>query len=104
MKAPLRFLLAVLSFASLALSAMHGADAAGASLPRKKVLYFSKMSVAPQSHGVALRRDGQPSLSESVLTELGAKHDLEFTFSKDGSLFSDAYLAQFDAASIASGR
>lgn len=65
--------------------------------PSKKVLYFSKMSVAPQSHPVALRKDGQPSWSENVLTGLGAKNRIEWVFSKDGSLFSDAYLAQFDA-------
>lgn len=68
-----------------------------AALPPKRVLYFSKMSVAPTSHTVALRVDGQPSLSERIFATLGATHDIEFTFSKDGRLFSDAYLAQFDA-------
>ena len=31
-----------------------------------------------------------------MLTDLGSKQGLEFTFSKDGSLFAPAYLAQFD--------
>jgi type 1 glutamine amidotransferase len=39
----------------------------------------------------------RPSYAEAVLTKLAAKNDIEFTTSKDGSLFSTAYLAQFDA-------
>ena len=31
-----------------------------------------------------------------MLLELGAKNGWEFTFSKDGSLFTPEYLAQFD--------
>lgn len=81
----------------LALSLAPARAAESAAPARKKVLYFSKMSVAPASHTAALRIDGKPSLSERVFTELGVAHNLEFTFSKDGRLFSDAYLAQFDA-------
>ena len=32
-----------------------------------------------------------------MLKEIGAKNNIEFVFSKDGSLFTPAYLAQFDA-------
>ena len=95
MTCSLRFLL-TLVVGALSIGGVAYAAEGGAAGP-KKVLYFSKMSVAPQSHTVALRKDGKPSPSEVVLAELGAKHAIEFTCSKDGSLFSEAYLAPFDA-------
>lgn len=61
----------------------------------KKVLFFSKSSGF--EHSVIKRNAGNPAYAEQVLKELGAKHGYEFTFSKDGSLFTPAYLAQFDA-------
>src|SRR5881227_146866 len=63
--------------------------------PTRKVLFFSKSSNF--EHAVIKRKDGQSSFVENVLTELGPKHGIEFTFSKDGSLFAPEYLAQFDA-------
>src|SRR5689334_20633281 len=60
-----------------------------------KVLFFSKS--ANFEHAVIKRKDGQPSFVEKVLAELGPRHDIEFTFSKDGSLFTPEYLAGFDA-------
>jgi type 1 glutamine amidotransferase len=59
-----------------------------------RVLYFSKSS--GYEHSVVKRVDGKPSYSENVLTALAAKHDLAVTYSKDGSLFSPEYLANFD--------
>lgn len=98
MKNSLRFLLTVGCVVTLACGIARAASAGAAtSAATKKVLYFSKMSVAPTSHPVALRKDGALSPSEKVLTELGAKHGVVFTFSKDGTLFSDEYLKQFDA-------
>ena len=91
----LRLLLTLFVIVSCAPGGSRAAEPSSG--PEKKVLSFSKMSVAPQSHTVALRHDGKPSLSEQVLADLGAKHHIAFTFSKDGSLFSAAYLAQFDA-------
>jgi type 1 glutamine amidotransferase len=61
----------------------------------RKVLFFSKSSNF--EHAVIKHTDGQPSFVEKILTELGPKHGIEFTFSKDGSLFSPEYLAKFDA-------
>ncbi len=60
-----------------------------------RVLYFTKSS--GYEHAVVGHAPGAPSHSESVLLELGAKHGIAFVFSKDGSLFSPAWLAQFDA-------
>jgi type 1 glutamine amidotransferase len=75
---------------ALALSA-HAAD----SQPTKKILFFSKSSNF--EHAVIRERNGQPSFVQRVLQDVGPKHGIEFTFSKDGSKFSPEYLAQFDA-------
>jgi type 1 glutamine amidotransferase len=62
----------------------------------KKILFFSKSSgfihdaINPdgkKGHGYAFR----------VLDALGAKNQIEFVYSKDGTLFTPEYLAQFDA-------
>ena len=63
--------------------------------PRKKVLFFSKSSNF--EHAVIKRKNGQPSYVETVLSDIGPKRGIDFTFSKDGSLFAPDYLAQFDA-------
>src|SRR5437870_1914631 len=68
---------------------------APAATPLRKILFFSKSSGF--EHSVITYKNGQPSYAEKQLTELGLKNNWEFTFSKDGSLFSPAYLAQFDA-------
>jgi uncharacterized protein len=64
-----------------------------ASTPRK-ILFFTKSS--GYEHEVISWKKGKPSHAEKVLLELGAKNGWEFTFSKDGSLFTPEYLAQFD--------
>ena len=58
------------------------------------VLFFSKSSGF--EHSVIKRVDGKPSFAENQLAALGPRHELEFTFSKDGSLFTPEYLARFD--------
>ncbi len=75
-----------------------------ATLPTKKVLFFTKSS--GYEHSVI--RDPSkpfkpgpgseiPGLAFQVLKAIGAKDNIDFVFSKDGSLFNAAYLAQFDA-------
>lgn len=59
-----------------------------------RVLYFTKSSGF--EHSVIKWVDGKPSYSEKILTALGAKNEIEFTFSKDGSHFTADYLAQFN--------
>ncbi len=63
---------------------------------RKKVLFFSKSSGFEHD---AIKTQDNPKFGFAfrTLKELGDKHNIEFTFSKDGSLFSKEYLAQFDA-------
>lgn len=60
-----------------------------------RILYFTKSS--GYEHSVVRQANGQPSHSEAILSRLGAEHDIDFTFSKDGSLFTPEYLAGFDA-------
>ncbi len=59
-----------------------------------RVLYFTKSS--GYEHSVIRQDNGAPSLSEKVLAELAAKHDLKITVTKDGSLITADYLAKFD--------
>ena len=61
----------------------------------KRILFFSKSSGF--EHSVIYWKNGQPSYAEKVLLDIGAKQGWEFTCSKDGSKFSPAYLATFDA-------
>ncbi len=80
--------LAALGFASATLLAAEPGQP-------KHILFFSKSSGF--EHSVISYKTGQPSLVEKALLELGPKHQWEFTFSKDGSLFTPEYLAKFDA-------
>src|SRR6185437_5899699 len=66
--------------------------------PAKKILFFTKSSGF--QHSVIQRPAGDPSklaYAEQILTYLGAKNGFEVTCSKDGSLFTPAYLDSFDA-------
>lgn len=62
---------------------------------RRKVLFFSKSSGF--EHSVIHRPNGEPSFAEKLLQQWGPEQNVEFTFSKDGSLFTPEYLDQFDA-------
>jgi len=84
----------ILAAALLGSQAVWAADSSAAKRP-KKVLFFSKSSGF--EHSVIKRVEGKPSHAEKVLSELAPKHNIEFTFSKDGSLFTADYLAGFDA-------
>jgi len=96
-----RYLLLALALALPASVAL--ADDASA-LPMKRILFFSKS--AGYEHSV-IKEPSRPftpgpgsevaGLAFKVLEDLGAKNNIEFVFSKDGSLFSKDYLAQFDA-------
>ena len=62
---------------------------------KKKILFFSKSSGF--EHSVISWKNGQPSWAEKQLSVIGQKNGWEFTFFKDGSLFSPEYLKGFDA-------
>ncbi len=82
-----------LLFASLLAFTALSASALAATKP--KILFFSKSSGF--EHPVISYKTGTPSLVEKALSTLGEKNGWEFTFSKDGSLFSPEYLKQFSA-------
>jgi type 1 glutamine amidotransferase len=63
--------------------------------PPHKVLFFSKSSGF--EHSVIKRIGDKPSFAERLLKDIGPGHGVEFTFSKDGSLFAADYLAGFNA-------
>ena len=66
-----------------------------ADAPKRQVLFFSKS--AGFEHSVIKVKDGQPSYADKILMELGAKHNIEFTCTKNGSVFTPEGLAKFDA-------
>jgi hypothetical protein len=77
---------------------------APAPLAAKRVLFFTKSSGYEHSVIRDPSRPFKPSpgsevpgLAFQVLKVIGARENIEFVFSKDGSLFNPAYLAQFDA-------
>ena len=82
-------------FCLLVAFAVVSLHAAESSAPPKKVLFFTKSSGFEHSV-IKVRADGM-SFAEHVLRKIGPEHGIEFVVSKDGSLFSPEYLAQFDA-------
>lgn len=61
----------------------------------KKILFFSKS--AGFEHDMIKQKNGQPSKAQKILEELGKKNDIEFTFTKDGSVFTPENIAKYDA-------
>jgi len=61
---------------------------------QQKVLYFTRS--AGFEHDAVKTKGGQPSISDRILTELGAKHGFEVVCTKDGRVF-DGDLDQYDA-------
>jgi uncharacterized protein len=74
---------------------MMTCDTAKAEDAPKKILFFSKSS--GYQHDMISYAHGQPSMAEKILTELGKKNNLEFTFTKDGSVFTPENIAKYDA-------
>ena len=85
----------LLQSVTLATALLWAPPAARAEDAPKKVLFFSKSSGF--EHDMIKQKDGKPSKAEKILTELGAKNNIQFTFTKDGSLFTPENIAQYDA-------
>lgn len=88
-------MLARTGLAAVSLGSLPSALYAAAAGKKRKVLFFSKSSGF--EHSVIKRPDGQPSFAEKLLQQWGPEENIDFTFSKDGSLFNPEYLSQFDA-------
>lgn len=95
MKSLMRLFLVVASFALVVVPAARAATAAAPA--KKKILVFTK-SAGFEHDAIKLKwgKEGKPGYAFPVLKEIGEKHNIDFTYSKDGSLFSKEYLAQFD--------
>ena len=61
---------------------------------KQKILYFSRS--AGFEHDAVKLKNGQPSISDRILTELGRRHSFEVVCTKDGRVF-DGDLDQYDA-------
>jgi type 1 glutamine amidotransferase len=83
----------LLALATLA-AAISTACAAPKAQSTKHVLFFTKS--AGFEHSAIKWKDGT-SFAETVLKELGPQHNIEFTFSKDGTIFTPENLKKFDA-------
>jgi uncharacterized protein len=92
MKIPAHFI-CVLAASAMALTSCSTAPPAAT--PAKKILFFSKSSGF--EHDMIKEKNGQPSEAQKILTELGQKNNFEFTFTKDGSVFTPENLARYDA-------
>jgi uncharacterized protein len=84
----------VRSFAALAAAVALCLNAQAGDAP-KKILFFSKSGEF--EHPMVAEKDGQPSKAQVLLTELGKKNNFEFTFTKDGSVFTPENIARYDA-------
>ena len=90
MKLLTAFLLTVSALAAPLLPTAWGADAA-----THHVLFFSRSQGF--EHSVIKEKDGQPSHVQKVLTQLAPANRVEFTFTKDGGVFTPENLARYDA-------
>ena len=61
---------------------------------QKQILFFTKAS--GNEHAVIKTADGQASLAQKILTELGEKNGFEVTHTKDGGVFTPEGLDKFD--------
>src|SRR5665213_394621 len=82
-------------FAAVVATALTFGCASAQAAGPKKVLFFSKSSGF--EHSAIKHKDGELSAAEQVLSDLGKKNNIEFTFSKDGSLFTPENIAKYDA-------
>jgi hypothetical protein len=66
---------------------------AAAEKKQQKILYFTRS--ASYEHEAVKVKNGQPSISDRILTELGKRHGFEVVCTKDGRVF-DEDLDQYD--------
>jgi type 1 glutamine amidotransferase len=94
MKSLLRTFIVAAGLAAALVPLTRAADTASA--PRKKILFFTKSSGFQHDAVKLVWKDGKPGYAFPVIEEIGKQNNIEFVHSKDGSLFTAAYLAQFD--------
>lgn len=61
----------------------------------KRILFFSKSS--GYEHSVIQRSGNEMSFAEKILQQIGEKNNIQFTFTKDGGIFTPENIAKYDA-------
>jgi type 1 glutamine amidotransferase len=61
----------------------------------KRILFFSKSSGF--EHSVIKKSDDEFSYAEKILIKIGDKNNIDFTFTKDGTVFTPENIAKYDA-------
>jgi uncharacterized protein len=61
----------------------------------KRILFFSKSS--GYEHAVIKKSDDEFSFAEKILIQIGDKNNIDFTFTKDGTVFTSENIAKYDA-------
>ena len=89
-----RAMLRTAGVAALAASALPLRWVSAAEKKKQKLLYFTRS--AGFEHDAVKIKDGKPSISDRILTELGGRHGFEVVCTKDGRVF-DGDLDQYDA-------
>jgi type 1 glutamine amidotransferase len=83
-----------LSILVAAVALVFSGPAAAKPKAKKQILFFTKAS--GNEHAVIKGVDGQPSLAQRILTELGEKNGFEVTHTKDGRVFTPEGIAKYD--------
>ena len=68
---------------------------ATADSPKRRILMYTKSG--SYEHDVVKRKNGELSLAENIVTDLGKKHGFEVDAAKDGRIFFDKDLDKYDA-------
>jgi uncharacterized protein len=76
-------------------SLVFNPPSASAQAATKKILFFSKS--AGFEHDMIQEKNGQPSPAQVILTQIGKDNNFEFTFTKDGTVFTPENIAKYDA-------
>ena len=89
-----RFAQSALILTGFCLLNFTGQQLSAAAKPRR-VLFFSKSS--GYEHSVIQRSGNELSFAEKILLKIGDKNNIQFTFSKDGGIFTPENIAKYDA-------
>jgi hypothetical protein len=91
----MKILIPFIQSVSLVAALLLASPLARAQETPKKILFFSKSSGF--EHDMIKRKDGQLSKAEKILAAVGATNNIQFTFTKDGSVFTPENIAKYDA-------
>jgi type 1 glutamine amidotransferase len=91
----MKTLVKIIQSSALAVALLLSCSLAHAQTAPKKILFFSKS--AAFEHSMVKRGADGMSKAEKILSAIGKTNNIEFTFSKDGSIFTPENIAKYDA-------